>query len=204
MLNILTLSVGQLQTNCYLVFGKKSHSSLIIDPGDDADYIIKVLSDKKIKPIGIVATHGHFDHLLAVTELKLTFQIPFYLTQKDEFLLKNMRASAKHFLGIDADPPADVDKFIKQGDFFALDNTRLEVMETPGHTPGSICLYNKSESIIFCGDLLFSGGGVGRSDFSYSDNLLLSKSLEKILKLPKNTRVYPGHGQKFWLADWKK
>lgn len=194
--------VGQLQTNCYLVVDQKTHSTLIIDPGDDADYLIRIISDKRLKPILIVTTHGHFDHLLAVWELKMNYHIPFRMNKNDDFLLQNMVSSAKHFLNIDVSPPPTVDKYLKEEDSFNVGEKKFKIIGTPGHTPGSICLYQEEERFLFCGDLLFSGGGVGKSDFSYSNEELLHKSIKKILTFPQNIHIFPGHGQSFKLADW--
>ena len=114
-MKIETLVVGQLQTNCYLVWDEKVGEGIIIDPGDDADYIINKLRDFNITPKAILATHGHFDHLLAVNELKLAFKIPFLLHQKDLPLLKHMRESTMHFTGADEGPSPKVDIFLKNG-----------------------------------------------------------------------------------------
>ena len=143
------LIVGQMAENCYLVYDKKTRETVILDPGDDADYLIRKITDLKLKPLLIVATHGHFDHILAVLELKLAYGIPFLIHQKDLFLLKLAQKSAKHFLGIEVDPIPEPDKFIKDGDEICFGKKKLTVMETPGHTPGSICLLG--EKIIFTG-----------------------------------------------------
>lgn len=202
MFDILTLPVGQLETNCYIIFDKETSESLILDPGDDPDYIERCISDKKLQPILIIATHGHFDHLLAVAELKLNYHIPFKIHKNDEFLLNNMESSTKHFLGIDVAPPPTPDGYLKEGDSLKIGSKKLKVIETPGHTPGSICFYQRDEKFLFSGDLLFFQGGVGRTDFSYSDEKLMDKSIEKIFKLSNKIKVYPGHGQPFSLRSW--
>lgn len=191
--DIVTLQVGQLQTNCYLVIDKKSNKALIIDPGDDADYIERIIADRNCKPVKIIATHGHFDHILAVTELKLAYKIPFLIHKKDEFLVGRMQDSAIHFLGISVDPPPPIDGFITQK-VITIGESKLQVIETPGHTPGSICLYSKNDNVLIVGDLIFADGGVGRTDFSYSDHEELKNSLAKIFKLPPETKILPGHG----------
>lgn len=202
MLSVLTLPVGQLSTNCYIVSDGKTSKSLIVDPGDDPDYITRVISDKKLNPTLIVATHGHFDHIMAVAQLKWNLDIPFKINKKDKFLVENLQSSAKHFLGIEVSAPPNEDGYLKEGDTIEIGGEKLKVVETPGHTPGSICLYNQKEKILFCGDLLFSQKGVGRSDFSYSNSVLIQKSIKKILTLPYDTKVYPGHGESFRIADW--
>lgn len=195
MLKIRRLPVGQLQTNCYLVFDQKSAEAVIIDPGDDANYIIQMLADLDIKPTKIIATHGHFDHILAVAELKLAYGISFLLHPADKFLLKRMRSSAKHFLGIDPGPAPKVDKYLKEGEELKIGNCKLKIICTPGHTPGSISLYSKKIGVIFVGDVIFAGGGVGRTDYKYGNKQDLENSLKGLLKLPKNTVFYSGHGE---------
>lgn len=198
---IITLVVGQMQENCYLIYDLKSLETIIIDPGDDADYIERIIADKKLTPTQIVATHGHFDHIMAVTELKLAYNIPFAIHKNDEFLVKNMQSSAKHFLGITADPPPIIDSYLNSKTPVKIGKNSLHIMETPGHTPGSCCFYLKGENILFTGDLLFADGGVGRTDFSYSDSEELENSLKKILKLPPQTIIYSGHGRSSTLKE---
>lgn len=193
-ITIETLTVGQLQTNCYIIAEQSSKTAIIVDPGDDADYIERIVADKHLTPLTIIATHGHFDHILAVTELTLAYNIPFLIHEKDTFLVRNMQRSARHFLGITVDPAPRIDRRITANDVLKIHETNIKIIETPGHTPGSICLFIQDKKLLFCGDLLFSGGGVGRTDFSYSNSNDLSDSLKKILTLPKETKVYPGHG----------
>lgn len=194
-LEIITLVVGQMQENCYLVYDSKSLETVIIDPGDDADYIERIISDNKLVPHLIIATHGHFDHIMAVLELKLAYNIPFSIHKNDIFLLKNMQSSAKHFLGITTDPAPIADLHLVHNAKVKIGKSYLQIVETPGHTPGSICLYSKNDNLLFTGDLLFADGGVGRTDFSYSDKEKLEKSIQKIFKLPAKTQILPGHGR---------
>lgn len=194
------LVVGQLATNCYLVWDNESRETVIIDPGDDGDYIIRRIQDLALRPNLIVATHGHFDHILAATELKVAFSIPFLIHRDDLFLLRRARASAAHFIGITTDSPPEVDKFIKEGDYLKIGNEKLKAVGTPGHTPGSISLYGRT--IIFTGDALFYRG-LGRVDFSYSSPKGMERSLKKILALPEKMIVYPGHGPSTTVGEEK-
>ena len=193
MLKIRKLTVGQLQTNCYLVM--TGNEALIIDPGDDADYILRIIADEGIAPTKVIATHGHYDHILAVTELKLAYQIPFLMHKEDEFLLKRMSASAAHFGKIVSDPPPKIDKYLKEGESLKIGNYKLKIVHTLGHTPGSISLYSKVAKAVFVGDVIFAGGGMGRTDFAYSNRKDLLDSVGKLLKLPEDTVVYSGHGE---------
>lgn len=193
------LVIGSLGTNCYLVWDTDLNG-IIIDPGSAGDFIIQKITDLRLKPKLIVATHEHFDHVLAAQELKLTLSIPFLIHRADLFLLKRAQESAKHFLGFTEGLPAEADKFIKEGNRIRFGNETLKVIETPGHTPGSVCLYGNG--VLFSGDTLFADG-VGRTDFSYSSPKDLQKSLVKLSKLPPNTIVYPGHGEETHIGNGK-
>jgi hydroxyacylglutathione hydrolase len=183
-MTIETLVVGQMATNCYIV------DNIIIDPGDDAEYIISHL---KTKPILIVATHGHFDHIMAARALQLAYAIPFVMHQGDVFLVTSMRSSAKHFLGLSTvDPPPAVNKMIRDKDKIA----GFTVIHTPGHTPGGVCLYSPKNNVIFTGDTIFADGAVGRTDHIYSDKTALSRSIQTIVSLPPKTILLSGHGGK--------
>lgn len=200
-MKIETLVLGQLATNCYLVWDEKTQEAVIIDPADEGTFIIQKIQDWGLKPKLIIATHGHFDHLLAATELKLAFNIPFLMHKADLFLLARIQETTKHFTGFEADPPPPVDKFLKDGDEVILGKEKLKVIEAPGHTPGSISLHNKS--VLFSGDTLFNNG-IGRTDFSYASQEQLISSIEaKLFKLPNNTEVYPGHGPKTTILQEK-
>ena len=193
------LVVGQLQTNCYLVFDEKNSEAIIIDPGDNAEYIMRILNDLDVKPTKIVATHGHFDHILAVNELKLAYKIPFLMSKKDEVLLKWMRKSCKFFTEFDPGPPPKIDKYLNK--LLEVGGLKFEIIETPGHSPGSISLYSNKLGVVFVGDVIFAGGGVGRTDFEYANREDLEKSIKKLFKLPKDTIVYSGHGAETTIGE---
>jgi len=187
--------VGQLQTNCYFFYKEENKDCLLIDPGDDAGYIMNQLGELGLKPRAILATHGHFDHLLAATELKLAYRVPFYLSQKDIKILKRQQRTAKFFTGLKADPPPPVDRFLKEGQKLEVNGLVFVVITTPGHTPGSVSFYCQGEGLIFSGDLIFLGGGRGRTDLEGSNPGELKNSIKKILSLPAATIIYPGHGR---------
>lgn len=185
-------SLGQLQANCYFVIS--DHDCIIIDPADDAAFLLEEISRRNLKPLALIATHGHFDHVMAAGEMQVALQtVPFYLHKSDEFLVKRLGETAKYFLGYDPGvvPPSSFNMLtsgeMKIGPF------TFSVIETPGHTPGSCSFYLKKENILFSGDTLFRGS-IGRYDFSYSDKSDLKNSIKTILKLPGSTVVYSGHG----------
>lgn len=189
------LPVGQLGTNCYVLYDAKIKDAFIVDPGDDAGFIMNKIGDLDLKPQAILATHGHFDHILAVTELKLAYGIPFFFHPADSAIVNRMERTAEYFTGIKPDPAPRFGKPLENGQELKIGGMSLKVIHTPGHTPGSICLYAEKESILFSGDTLFAGGGYGRTDLSGGDAAKLKKSLRKILSLPDNTIIYPGHGE---------
>jgi len=191
-LQIETFSVGQLKTNCYLVFDPETREALLIDPGEALEFLAQRITEEKLKLKYLVATHGHFDHVLAVGVLKVIFKTPFLMNKKDQKLLNRMNDSASYWLGVKSRyPVAEVNRDLKEGQILKLGKKDLKVIETPGHTPGGICLLGRK--ILFSGDTLFLSG-IGRTDYSYSDKDQMKKSLQKLAKLPVVTVVYPGHG----------
>lgn len=200
-----TLVVGQLATNCYIVHEKAGSEALIVDPGDDAQYISQKLTDLGLSPKQIVATHGHFDHILGAWELQNMYNLPFSLHKKDEFLLKRMQETAIYFLGHTiADRPPQITEYLSAEKVLQVGKTRVQVIETPGHTPGSVCLHYDAGKQLLSGDTLFAHGGVGRTDFSYSSPAKLQDSLRLLFQLPDETQVYSGHGESTHIRDeWK-
>lgn len=197
-MEIFKYSLGQLQANCYFLV--KDNDCLIIDPGDEASFILEELQRRKLKLIGMLATHGHFDHVGAVGEIQMSLDVPLYIFREDLFLIDRLEETAEYFLGYKPHfiKPTNI-SYLKNGHLKIL-NFKFQIINTPGHTPGSVCFYFKEEKIVFTGDTLFKQG-IGRYDFSYSDKSELKKSLEKILSLPKETKIYSGHGDSTLLEN---
>jgi glyoxylase-like metal-dependent hydrolase (beta-lactamase superfamily II) len=147
----------------------------------------------------MIATHGHFDHVLAAYELQLAFDIPFLIHPKDKNLLSRMASSAKYWLEkeIIEKPPGEVTEATSE-DIVEFGKSQLQILHTPGHTPGGIVLFNTKENIIFTGDTIFKKG-VGRTDLSYSSATLMKKSLKRIKSKFKGFEAYPGHGEIFYI-----
>lgn len=197
-MEIITLPVGSQLTNCYLLIDEVSNETLIVDPGDESDFISQTIIEHHLKPQAIVLTHGHFDHCLGVLELKLNFHLPIYLNQKDLFLYKNSKQSADHFVPGQhlSNPP--IDHNLEDRHSFKLGNSIINTIHTPGHTPGSICL--RSDEILLTGDTLFAEELTDTSHY-YSSKTELLHSLKTIGQLPPETTIYPGHGPSSKLGD---
>jgi len=197
-MEIKTYTVGQLQTNCYFVINNKQ--CLIIDPGDEADFLLEKISQLQLQPLALLATHGHFDHLMAVGEIQKSWAIPLYLDRRDWFLLKRLNSTAVYFLGYDPGclPPSQV--YDLKTNQLKIADFEFEIIDTPGHTPGGCSFYSQKDQVIFSGDIIFKNG-IGRYDFSYSNKTDLDASISTLLNLPKKTVIYPGHTDKLIVAD---
>jgi len=183
--------VGALETNCYLVYSPESHRCIIIDPGAEPEKIFPVIAELELKPVLIVNTHGHVDHIGANRDMKDHYSIPLCLHAADQPLLEQAQQSELSiFLGAKESPPAD--RFLKDGEEIAVGRSRLRVIHTPGHSPGSISLYGSG--YLFSGDTLFCEG-VGRTDLPGGSWKDLEQSIRtRILVLAEDTVVLPGHG----------
>jgi len=200
MLKYENIILGDLFTNCYIVWEEKTKEAVVIDPADSGVEISEILQNKRLNLVGILATHGHFDHLLGALDLKLIYQIPFYCSSLDQFLLNRQKETAKHFLGRDIKVPnfKKIDIDLNEVGEILLGEEKLTVIKTPGHTPGGVCFYNQKNDWLFSGDTLFAEG-TGRTDNSYGSSKDLEKSLELIGQLPPDTEILPGHGEKICL-----
>jgi len=196
-MQILKFSLGQLKANCYCVI--KDSNVLIIDPGDEASFILEEIQRRNLTPVAILATHGHFDHVMAVGEIQASYDIPFYLHASDLFLLKRLQSTVKHFLGYDP-VILPIKNIVNVKDELKIKNFKLKIIFTPGHTPGSCSFYLKDENVLFTGDTLFKDG-VGSYDHAYSNKTDLFKSIEKLLDLPEETIIYPGHAEETTVLD---
>lgn len=192
-MEIICLPVGSLQTNCYLITDEETRQTLIIDPGDEADFISTTILEKRLIPQAILLTHGHYDHCLGVLELKLNFQIPIYLHQADLFLYQRSQSTAEHFSNIKIPRLPPIDFYFSDNQIITFGNSSLQVIHTPGHTPGSVCFL--SDSHLFTGDTFFATG-IGSTNHKYSSKSDLQNSLKKlsdICNLRPEISVYPGH-----------
>lgn len=190
-MQIETVTVGQLDTNCYIVFDEKSREAIIIDPGDEPDKIRTYIDARKLRPTHIIFTHAHYDHVCAVKELKETYQAKVVMHEAETQTYDETKKRCMSW-GYDADdfPPPDLT--VKEEDEVRVGKTCFRVIHTPGHTPGGICLHGGN--ILFAGDTLFSGS-VGRTDLPGGNMGDLLQSLKKLIRLDPSTRVLCGHDE---------
>jgi glyoxylase-like metal-dependent hydrolase (beta-lactamase superfamily II) len=194
------LTVGPLAENSIIIYDEESKDCVIVDPGAEGDRILKEVESLNVK--AIIATHGHLDHVGQVGFLKEKLKVPFYMNQKDEFLINNdIFPGFAFMLKATKCPPPDYN--IKEGDVLKFGTLEFSVIETPGHTPGSVCFYNQKEKMLISGDTLFAGS-VGRVDLPGGNGQDMDKSLKKLMELPEDTVVYPGHGGKTTIGREKR
>ncbi len=187
--------LGELQTSVYLVWDEKSREGAIIDPADEADFLAQKIQDLGLKLKYILLTHGHFDHCLAALDLKLMFGTDVYVNKKDQFLLDRLAKTASWWLKRKImTPPIKDTVNLGKGTKLKLGKEKIEVIETPGHSPGGVSFYVPSSKLLFSGDTIFANGGVGRTDLPYCSEGDLKKSIEKLNRLPEVVVLLPGHG----------
>ena len=183
--------VGSVFTNCYFLKNKETGEMLIIDPGDNAGKIEQKILEMQGKPMAILLTHGHFDHILAAEEIRKKYNVPIYADQKEEKTLQDARINLTAYQGNGYTLKADV--YLTDLQVEELAGFSVQMIETPGHTVGSCCYYLKDEDVLFSGDTVFCGS-VGRTDFPGSSSAAIVNSLHRLLDaLPDETEVYPGH-----------
>jgi len=195
-----TIVVGFLEVNCYILVDKGTNLACIIDPGDEAQKIIAEIDFLGVKPIYIINTHSHGDHIGANTVLTQKYNAKICIHKSEATHLldpqKNLSASIKNPI---ISVPADV--FLSDADTLTVGKLIIKVITTPGHTEGGISLI--CEDLLFSGDTLFCGT-VGRTDLPGGNYDVLMDSLKKYLELPENTKILPGHGPACVLAQEKK
>ncbi len=192
-LEIVTLTLGVVQTNCYLVGDLDSRMAVVIDPADDAPAILAAAQARGWTIRHIVATHTHFDHVLAAAALQQQTGAPFLTHREAQQGLDMLQVTGRLF-GLELPPPPEPDGFIAAGETLQAGAITLEVLLTPGHAPGHISLVLRSEQVVFAGDCLFAGS-IGRTDLPGGDYAELIRSIEQeLLPLGDDFRVAAGHG----------
>jgi len=189
--------VGEMKSNCYIAADAKTKKAFVIDAGGDYEKIKAAIDKNAFRAKSIINTHGHIDHISANRYLNL----PVWIHKDDADFLEDSGKNLSSLMGLHLMSPA-ASRLLAEGDILKAGDVELEVIHTPGHTPGSICL--KSDGVLFTGDTLFCAG-VGRTDFPYGSQDRLIRSLkDKILRYGDETIVYPGHGPTTTIGKEKK
>ncbi|MCK5833833.1 MBL fold metallo-hydrolase [bacterium] len=196
-MNIKKLIVGQIETNCYLVYDDNKNC-IVIDPGGEAEKINSELINLELKPSLIVLTHAHCDHIMAAPFLRTHYSAKIYVHESDAQALSDPQLNLSALFDEQMTFKADV--LIKDKDAVSAGELDFEVLHTPGHSPGGISLYSKG--VLFAGDAIFKRG-IGRTDLPGGDYDELMRSIQKLFKLPVNTVVYPGHGPQTTIGEEK-
>jgi hydroxyacylglutathione hydrolase len=187
------LPVGPLQCNCSIIGDDATREAMVIDPGDNIDDILALVEKHKLQVKQIVITHAHIDHVGGAMKLRAATGAPILLNQNDYALLKMLDVQAA-WIGMKNPGKVEIDNDLGQSDTLRAGSLTANVIHTPGHTEGSVCLYFPAESKLIAGDTLFAGS-IGRTDLPGGSMEKIIKSLhEKVLALPDDTLVVPGHG----------
>lgn len=190
--------VGQLQANCWLLWDDDGHA-LLIDPGDESERLLRALRDRELTLSAIVLTHAHFDHMMAVPALQEATGAPLFVHEADVPALSDDHKSLTSWVGVSCRLVAD--RVLHGGESVTVGDITLEVVHTPGHTPGSCCF--RWGTLLFTGDTLFVGS-VGRTDFPGGDPAVLCRSLQQLKALPDDWMILPGHEGVGTLGNEKK
>src|SRR5258707_3130851 len=187
------LPVGPLQCNCSLIGDEQTREAMVIDPGDQIEDILRILGEEKLQLKQIVITHAHIDHVGGAMKLKAATGAPILMNQSDFALLKMLDMQAA-WVGMKPPGPVQIDEGIGDGRVLEIGEIRSNVIHTPGHTEGSICLYFPDQKKLIAGDTLFAGS-IGRTDLPGGSMDKIMRSLHtQVLALPDETEVVPGHG----------
>lgn len=191
-LAIRMMVLGPVQTNCYFLINEDTKEVLIVDPADRAQKIIEWINSEGLKPVAILLTHGHFDHIMGVAGVKKEYNIPIYASRDEVKVLADPQINVSTMMGAYMSMKAD--ELFSDGDVLELAGMKLKVISTPGHTIGSVCFYMEEEKVLISGDTLFEAS-VGRSDFPTGSSRQLIESIKtRLFVLPDDTDVFPGHG----------
>lgn len=202
-MEIKRLVLGMLRTNCYIAYSEETKKAVIIDPAAEPKKIMDVLSELALMPEAVLLTHGHFDHMLAADALRKEYHIPVCLHAEDAELLSDPQknCSATFFA---APYKITAEEQFSDGQVLTYLGGELKVIATPGHTAGCCCYYAEKEGVLFSGDTLFCGS-VGRTDLPTAKPAQLLVSIrEKLLVLPEDTLVLPGHGEETTIGAEKR
>jgi hydroxyacylglutathione hydrolase len=190
-MNIETIAVGEFQANCFVAWGD-TKEAIIIDPGAEPEVISSFLTDNSLSVACYLLTHGHVDHISAITDLHKSLPAPIGIHPED---LKWAFQAENQFAPFYTAPqrPSEIERELEDHQTFNDGGLKYEVICTPGHSPGSVSFYFEEHQVLFAGDTLFAGS-IGRTDLPGGDMEMMNESLKLLAKMPKETRVYTGHG----------
>jgi len=187
------LRVGVLQCNCSIFGDEETKQAIVVDPGDDLESIHAVLDQHGLKVKSIIVTHAHIDHVAGAAKLRAETGAPVYMNERDSMLLDMLDVQAS-WLGVETPERTEIDVPAQDGTVLQLGSAEFQVRETPGHTPGSICLWIPRENKLVAGDTLFLDS-VGRTDLPGGDGKKIIASIQgQLMNLPPDAVVIPGHG----------
>lgn len=193
---------GPVGANCYIFGDDRSRDVFVIDPGDEPDRILDSLRQLGARPLALVNTHGHFDHIQAVDAVRRATRAPFWIHEAEREILTQGPARAKMLFGLDLPPSPVPDRWLVDGDRLQVGGLTLTVRHTPGHSPGGVCLLG--DGLAFVGDTLFAGS-IGRTDLPGADTATLLASIARVLlPLPDETVCYPGHGPETTMGEERR
>ncbi len=197
-LRIQEYQVGSIMTNCYFIINDTTKETLIVDPGGSVEMLMDQVKKLQIIPAAVLLTHGHFDHAAGAAALKQAYGILVYAHQDEKHTLENPDINLSTMMGLGERYEAD--RYVKEGDILHLAGFDLEVIHTPGHTKGGVCYYMKEQKILISGDTLFCTS-VGRTDFPEGSFSELIRSIkDKLMILPDDVQVLPGHEGKTYVG----
>lgn len=197
-----TFPVGPFQCNCMIFGCEETKAAIVVDPGEDSGLILQRLAKYELKTLYLFHTHAHIDHIGATDAVRTQTGAESALHKEDLFLCENLALQASLF-DLPTPPIPTIDILLKQGDLFSFGKNRLEVLHTPGHTPGSVSFYIPTIGLI-TGDTLFKGS-IGRTDLWRGSYPTLIDSIQsKLFSFPDETMVYPGHGPSTTIGDEKR
>src|SRR5216683_2954270 len=192
--------VGLFRENCWIVGSRQRGEACVIDPGDEPEEILALARDMGVRITRVVASHAHLDHIMAARAIVEATGAPFLLHESDLPIAANMPTSARMWLGQEVPPAPHPDAFPTDGQDLEVAGVTVRVIHTPGHTPGSLCLYAADARLLFSGDTL-SRESIGRTDLPGGDTDQLLRSIgQRLYALPGDTRVLPGHMQETTIA----
>ena len=197
------LPVGPLQCNCSIIGDETTREAMVIDPGDEIEDILALVREHNLQVKQIIITHAHIDHVGGAMKLRAATGAPILLNQNDYALLEMLDVQAV-WIGVPAPGKVDIDQSITTGETVSAGSHTAQILHTPGHTEGSICLYFEPEKKLIAGDTLFAGS-IGRTDLPGGDTQKIMRSLHStVLALPDDTVVIPGHGELTTIGDERK